>query len=180
MSHPLGLLGPGPSKKSRRVSANASGGAAFPSVLASALGKPFHVSAKPPGRTRKRGRRDELEAELADLETDCRTLAKRQKRRRRSTKRDLSTDTSVTGGSEESSDPVSTSGRYRDCAVDFEFIAVYAYDGKGTVDRSCHSSDLRGKAQELWNRIELVQTDIWEAKHGSMWQLEFAERMMRT
>ena len=54
----------------------------------------------------------------------------------------------------------------------FNFQAVYTYKSNGDIDLYYHSKDLKDRVAELWERLEIVTSSIWEAKAGEDWQWE--------
>ena len=128
-----------------------------------------------PTTSRKRRRRDDLEAELAELREGESPSSNA-----------LNSGLASTAKSELESRPrrtlvaakssvVDGTSRYQDGAVDFRFTAVITYNENGFIQESFDSRTISKPRDELWRRIEIVQTDIWEARLGAMWQLEFTE-----
>ncbi|KAK0943135.1 hypothetical protein LTR29_005308 [Friedmanniomyces endolithicus] len=57
----------------------------------------------------------------------------------------------------------------------FEFNAITSWQPDGSPGGGYMSEDLGGRAEELWEKIELVR-DLWEEAAGKYWQDEFTKK----
>lgn len=123
-------------------------------------------------KKRKRTAQEEINDELTELgELPAFNLPTRLRQKKR-TSSEHDPDAKTANNKKKDSAAPPSPPASQSAVEPFTFKAICTYTSTGAIDLFYHSKDLQDTVSDLWDRLAIITTSIWEAKAGEDWQWE--------